>query len=520
MTATAIREAPPASARALHDLREIPLDQLQPHPKNRKKFDQAKIEELAVTLKADGQVTPAVVRLSQANGRADRFEIIAGDRRWRAAKIAGLPTLLCVVRQLSDLQALTLLAVENNHRADLHPMEEAELFEAFTKIDSLSQPRIAELVSRKPDYIRDRLQLLKLIKPARKLFLEDRFTVKHAILLARLSPNDQERAIGDDSGSGVGRHLTGLFTEDFALFDGPDTQEGTDSRKAVSVGEFQKWIDDHVRFNVADQLVPELFPETAAALEEAQAVDEKVVHITYDHMPAADAKDSKVRTIGNAHWERADGEPIAAHGYSPNAGKKSKTCEHSVLGIVAAGPDRGQAFRVCIEKKKCAVHWGAEIRERAKREKQASTGNSGAAARDREAERARKVQEEQARERAESERWKKAIPQLTSALAEKIKQSAAGSKGLLGQLLIRRYGRCHDIKVDFPVGTSAEDLVRFLGFVQVLESINPHWRLAESAIAALKPFGLDARAIVDGVAPKPAPVKKAEAKPAKKKAKR
>ncbi len=523
MTATMPKQSAPGAppqngagaAAARPTIDAFRLELLHPHPANRKRFNQAELAALAEDIKSNGQLTPALVRRLPDG----LLQLLAGERRWRAAKLAGLETLLCIVREVSDLHALSMLARENNQREDVHPMEEAELYEAFTKMDSLTQERIAKLVGRDPHYVRDRLQLLKLIPAARKLFLADRFTVKHAIILARLSKEHQERAIGDDQGEGVGRHLTGLFTTDFALFD----REAEDSRKAVSVGEFQKWVDEHCRLRTEDPLLPALFPETAEALEEAKAEHVKLVHITYDHMPAHDAKDPKIRTIGHSHWKRADGEPILGHGYDPDAGKKSKTCDKSVLGFVAAGPDRGRAFLVCIDKKGCKVHWAEEQKEAAKRAKSLRGETQGSTAAN--AERAAKENAKLDARRAEEDRWEKAHPKILEAIAERIRRMPTGATTALGEFLLDEFAneswaydqarRAKDGLKAMPAGKSAEDLVRHLAFYFAYRALDDTVQ-PDDIQTCCKIFGVDAAAIVDQVSPKPMPEKKAEAKPAKK----
>ncbi|HKV74626.1 MAG TPA: ParB/RepB/Spo0J family partition protein [Gemmatimonadales bacterium] len=503
MTAVATERSPGYGGRTMTppELVTVPIEQLHPHPANRKRFNQAELAALAEDLKANGQMTPALVR-QLPDGQ---LQLLAGERRWRAAKLAGLGNLLCIVREVSDLHALSMLARENNQREDVHPMEEAELYEAFTKMDSLTQERIAKLVGRDPHYVRDRLQLLKMIPAARKLFLEDRFTVKHAILLARLTKEHQERAIDPENAV----RGWGLFERDGGLFEQADFNGKADTRKAVSVPEFQHWIDDHCRLDTADPLLPELFPETAAALEQAQATDAKVVHITYDHMPSEDAKDDKVRTIGAAHWKRADGELIAKHGYNPSAGRKSKTCAHSVLGIVAAGPDRGRSFLVCIDKKGCDVHWKRERQERAqaaKRSSRSGGGNTWEAQQ-------KKREEQEARDRLEGQRWKKALPQIGAAMREKLGQASA--KSLSGQLL-KFFERGDKAFGPMDPGSTAESLVRALAYRAFLQDINTYWepRLPVDLRAIGKTLGIDVKAIVDKVSPPEKP--KAEAKPAKK----
>ena len=139
--------------------------------------------------------------------------------------------------------------------------------------------------------------------------------------------------------------------------------EPVEKLKPVSVREFADWIDKNVRFDSA-RVDPMLFPETAAAVEGKP----KVVPITHLNYIPDEARDGK--TVGPRSWKRADGTA------------KAKTCEHSTLGFVAVGPHRGDAFEVCIAKEKCAVQWGAEIRERKKRaaERERLPGTKAAAA--------------------------------------------------------------------------------------------------------------------------------------------
>jgi ParB family transcriptional regulator, chromosome partitioning protein len=108
-------------------IREIPLEQIQPHPSNRRVggFDPEKLKQLAESIKAIGVQQPAVVREITGENQIRRYELVAGERRWRASKLAGKETLPCVVRELDDAQALRIQIVENLQREDVHPLDEA-----------------------------------------------------------------------------------------------------------------------------------------------------------------------------------------------------------------------------------------------------------------------------------------------------------------------------------------------------------------------------------------------------------
>lgn len=472
---------------------ELPLDRLAPHPANRKHFDQEKLKELADSLKAVGQLTPIIVR----DMPGDVLQIIAGERRWRAAKLAGLETLTCVVRELSESEALEALLVENMQRADVHPLEEATAYAALITTHRLDVEAIAGKVGKSQKYVYDRMKLLQLIPALQKLFLEEKFLAGHAILLARLTKDDQARAIGTEKHQYTDG---GLFAIDHGQDDdwlpGLKTHglktANTWGYKAASVRELQRWIDDNVRFDV-DAIDGFLLPETAEAVTAAKEVAEKVVQITHDHFVRPEARDETTRTYGPQSWKRADGTD------------KAKACEYAITGVVVVGPQRGESFKVCIEKKKCGVHWKkerAEATRRAKLRTEAEAGGESAQDRWKKEEEARQQREQKAA--AERKRWWKAKPVLIEAAAEKLKtaQVGPGSKG--AELILEEFDEHFAKRVTDLLGKpkTAEDLLRHLLMRVVLGDLEYEWSIAENAPRALAVFGVDAKAIVDKVSPR------------------
>lgn len=518
-------------------LKEIRLQELTPSPTNpRKTFDPLKLEELARSIAEVGVLEPILVRrralfTTETSGVGTRwavvnphgvtlstypteleahteaealtqkhgYEVVAGERRYRAATIAGVETVPRIVRDLTDVQALEIQTLENLQRDDLHPLEEAAGFAALMKEAGYDVERIAHRISKSLAYVYDRVKLLQLVPEAQKIFLDGEITAGHAVLLARLSSADQERAIGGTIG---GWQLTGLFEPDRA-HDVPGLELGDHrKRKAVSVREFQTWIDNNVRFRPSEVDLPNLFPETAAALEAAREEELKVVKITHDYRAPDGIRDEKERTYGRPSWKRADGEMDGDGIWAKR--KPSKTCDHSVMGIVVGGPGRGDAFLVCVAKKKCKVHWGAEMKAA---EARANGGGAAAAAdqrsqaeaqRDRYAEQQRKDQEERAR-------WAKAAPQLLRALVEKL--NATPPMDLVDVILeeCRAYGFLPDAYMQR--GDTIEEAVRYAAFLVLSNSVTNNWSAPTLAPKALKPFGIDAKKIVDQVAPKPKAVK-------------
>jgi ParB/RepB/Spo0J family partition protein len=355
-----------------------PLAAIRESPLNpREHYDTTALQELAANLAAQGQLMPGLARVieSEAEVEVGRnlwpvVELAAGHRRRRALLLAGLPTMALVSRIMTDAEFAEALVTENPQHNDLHPLEQARGYRMLMEQAGYDIARVASRMGKDRSTIYDRVKLLQLVPDAQALFMAGRFELGHAVLLARLSPSDQKRAIttvrSNDGKTG------GLFIpEAFGLFgEGKDEAAGKDplartqGMKPVSVREFQKWIDRNIRFRPESEDLPNLFPATAEALTEAAEAELKVVKITREYRVPDEARDEKERTYGEQSWRRADGvaEP-SRYGRKPAAGK---TCEHAVMGVIVAGPGRGDAFKVCIAKKKCTVHWAKEIREAAK----------------------------------------------------------------------------------------------------------------------------------------------------------
>ena len=471
----------------------------------RKAFDKGALEELTDSVRRHGVLQPILVRHWPAGRKPPanekpEYELVAGERRYRAAIAAELEAVPCVVRKLTDAEVLEIHVIENLQRSDLHPLEEAEGYRQLIAADKnkYDVARIAERIGRSVKYVYDRVKLLSLTKEAQALFGAGKITAGHAIVLARLTPPDQKRAI-ETHGA--------LFDHERLLWDpNEDRSEARamrkeDARKPVSVRELQAWIDKNVRFDV-EGVEPMLFPETALTLDATRETAEKVVPITHDHYVTPDAKNDQ-RTYGPMSWRRADGK------------LKSKACDASITGVIVVGPGRGDAFKVCIDKKRCTTHWGAEQRASKKRADAAARGgNTGEDRYKREQE---KREEEHKREEAQRARWKKALPEILKALAAAVKKLPTRAKGQLADVILREVsgfqGEFRGADSFLPLGTTAEDLVRHAAFIVLGREAGDYMAPREFPKRA-KAFGVDVAKIVDAVAPKPPD--EAKAKPAKK----
>jgi ParB family chromosome partitioning protein len=138
---------------------EIPLDQIDPNPyQTRSSVDQGQLAELAASITANGVVQPILVR-PQASGR---FQLIAGERRWRASQLAGKETIPAILRQVSDEQAMEITIVENLQRADLNPMEQARAFERLSREFHMTQEQMAVRTGKDRATVANFLRLLRL----------------------------------------------------------------------------------------------------------------------------------------------------------------------------------------------------------------------------------------------------------------------------------------------------------------------------------------------------------------------
>ena len=139
--------------------REIPLDQIDPNPfQTRSHVNEEQLAELAASITANGVVQPVLVR-PLANGR---FQLIAGERRWRASQLAGKSTIPANLRQVSDEQAMEITIVENLQRADLNPMEQARAFERLSREFHMTQEQMAQRTGKDRATVANFLRLLRL----------------------------------------------------------------------------------------------------------------------------------------------------------------------------------------------------------------------------------------------------------------------------------------------------------------------------------------------------------------------
>jgi ParB family chromosome partitioning protein len=168
--------------------RKVPIEFLKPNPRNpRKSFADAELDELAASIREHGIIQPIVVRPLRGGG-ADHFEIVAGERRWRAAQRAGLHEVPIVPVEVSDTDALEIMIIENVQREDLNAIEEARGYHALADEFKRSADEIAKVVGKSRSHIANTMRLTKLPEDVQELIASNHLSAGHARAL--ISAND------------------------------------------------------------------------------------------------------------------------------------------------------------------------------------------------------------------------------------------------------------------------------------------------------------------------------------------
>lgn len=351
-----------------NEYRNLPLTQLQESPTNpRRRFDERALQELAASFTTQGVLQPLLVRAVDS----DKYEVVAGARRFRAAKLAALNEVPVRIVELSDAAVRESQLTENLLREDVHPYEEALALSGLLQLEGAHYDvsSIAARLGKSPTYITTRIRLTELQPSIAEAFLADQMGVGHALEIAKLPQAQQEKA------------FDAVFR---TVWNG-----GTQSRVALPLRDFTAWVQqnillslDSVPFDKNDTtLVPEagscaecpkrtgfntlLFGEMSNRDQctDAACLNNKVGRFVERKI----AEKPKLIQITTARVTQGDSAVLPRTRYVAlqlAKGNKSKQplspyqkpCKHMAEAIVVDGAERGLTVKVCAEPS-CAVHF-------------------------------------------------------------------------------------------------------------------------------------------------------------------
>ena len=198
---------------------QCPIESIEPNPyQPRQDFENAGLDELVRSVKEKGIVTPILVSKSEKG-----YRLIAGERRWRAAQKAGLKRVPVVVRETTPIESLELALIENIHRKDLNPIEEAHAYKRWLEDTNTTQEILAKKVGRERSTITNLLRLLNLPNNIQKDLIDGRLSMGHARVLAGLKSSGDQKRIRDLI---VKKDLSVRQTEDLLKKEGPSKRAG------------------------------------------------------------------------------------------------------------------------------------------------------------------------------------------------------------------------------------------------------------------------------------------------------
>ena len=349
----------------------IPIVELTESSTNpRKVFDEERLEELAGSIRSKGVLSPLLVR--RINGH---FEIVTGARRYRAAQRAGLEEIPVRIGAFSDEEALEIQIIENIQRADVHPFEEAQGFRALLDREGAdySIEKIAAKTGKAASFIAKRLKLLDLTQPAADAFTAGHIGVEHALLIAKLAPEIQEKA------------LAHCFDGYFAANDS--------ERSLVPASRLQAWIEQNIYLSLKS--VP-FSKEDESLLPEAGSCANCPKRTGFNTLLFSEVKDDSCSDAGcfnrklDAHiTQRIEKMPnlvlisekytiagetpiIPRRNYVEVVSRKAKKekevrpeqriCNHLKPAIYADGMEKGRLVKVCADRS-CKVHFREQQQE-------------------------------------------------------------------------------------------------------------------------------------------------------------
>jgi ParB family transcriptional regulator, chromosome partitioning protein len=339
----------------------IPINKIVESATNpRRHFSEQGLLDLTDSVRKHGVLVPLLVR--PVNGH---YEIIAGARRFRAAKATELRELPARVKEIGDDEALELQILENLIREDVHPLEEALGYQALLKRPGYDIPSIAAKVAKSESYIYQRMKLIDLIKPAQDAFLKDEITAGHALLIARLQSSEQEKALeacydryvrkGDDPVVVGVRQLAAWIHQNVHL----DLHAAPFSKTATDLGISTPCINCEKRTGFMPQLFPDIARKDTCTYPKCYEM--KLEAHVAKRKQESEAKGQKLIEVSSNYPEYGRkakaSDPIFADQYK-EVSKKDRCASAQKAIVVEGRHDIGKEMFVCSDKK-CKVHHGS-----------------------------------------------------------------------------------------------------------------------------------------------------------------
>ncbi len=188
---TTVEAKPAEKSETLNDATLMDINKVEPNrDQPRKKFDEDALVELSESIKQFGILQPLLVQK-----RKDYYEIIAGERRWRAAKIAGVKEVPVIIKELTDQEIMEISLIENIQREDLNPIEEALAYKRLLEEFNLKQDEVAERVSKSRSAVTNAIRLLKLNDKVQQMVIDEMLTTGHARALLSIEDEEQQYSI-------------------------------------------------------------------------------------------------------------------------------------------------------------------------------------------------------------------------------------------------------------------------------------------------------------------------------------
>ncbi|XKU94999.1 nucleoid occlusion protein [Lactobacillus acidophilus] len=211
-------------------IQDLELDKIVPNRyQPRREFSEDSIKELAETLDKNGLLQPIVVRED-----GDQYEIIAGERRYRAAKSLGWETIPAIVKNMDDDQAASLALIENLQREDLNPIDEAKAYTNLMKLNNLTQTALAKDMGKSQSYVANKLRLLKLGDEVQQALIEGKITARHGRALIGLSEDDQKRVLAEIEAKGLNVKQTEEIAKDVEAYFNPKPKAKSGQKRVVN----------------------------------------------------------------------------------------------------------------------------------------------------------------------------------------------------------------------------------------------------------------------------------------------